>query len=108
HRRCRGDRRGAVVLPRRDPRDGGAGRRGPRRPHEGVAARTRGNRPSHLPALVERAGQRMGLSAEEFRVHLEMTAATAGVPLPEIVLPDSRHLLLGRMRFHYLDWGTAG
>jgi pimeloyl-ACP methyl ester carboxylesterase len=37
-----------------------------------------------------------------------MTAATAGVPLPEIVLPESRHLLLGRMRFHYLDWGTAG
>ena len=50
----------------------------------------------------------MSLSAEEFRVHLEMTAATAGVPLPEIVLPDSRDLLLGRMRFHYLDWGTAG
>jgi esterase len=50
----------------------------------------------------------MTLSAEEFRVHLEMTAATAGVPLPEIVLPESRHLLLGRMRFHYLDWGTAG
>ena len=50
----------------------------------------------------------MSLSAAEFRVHLEMTAATAGVPLPEIVLPDSRHLLLARMRFHYLDWGTAG
>src|SRR5258705_5693902 len=50
----------------------------------------------------------MSLSAEEFRVHLEMTAATAGVPLPEIVLPDGHHLLLGRMRFHYLDWGTAG
>ncbi len=50
----------------------------------------------------------MSLSAEEFRIHLEMTASTAGVHLPEIVLPDSRHLLLGRMRFHYLDWGTAG
>ncbi len=50
----------------------------------------------------------MSLSAEEFRVHLEMTAATAGVPLPEIVLPDAHQLLLGRMRFHYLDWGTAG
>jgi pimeloyl-ACP methyl ester carboxylesterase len=30
------------------------------------------------------------------------------VPLAEIVLPHERDLLLGRMRFHYLDWGTAG
>jgi len=37
HRRRRGDRRGALVLPRRDPRDGGAGRHRPRRSHEGVA-----------------------------------------------------------------------
>jgi pimeloyl-ACP methyl ester carboxylesterase len=50
----------------------------------------------------------MSLSAEEFRIHLEMSAATAGVALPEIVLPDERDLLLGRMRFHYLDWGVTG
>jgi pimeloyl-ACP methyl ester carboxylesterase len=50
----------------------------------------------------------MSLSAEEFRAHLELAAATAGMTLPEIVLPHAHHLLLGPMRFHYLDWGTAG
>src|SRR5262245_15589905 len=50
----------------------------------------------------------MTLAADEFRAHLELSAATAGMALPEIVLPEERHLLLGRMRFHYLDWGTAG
>ncbi len=50
----------------------------------------------------------MTLAADEFRAHLELSAATAGIALPEIVLPDERHLLLERMRFHYLDWGTPG
>ena len=50
----------------------------------------------------------MSLSTDEFRAHLELSAATAGVPLPDLTLPDSHHLLLGRMRFHYLDWGTKG
>jgi pimeloyl-ACP methyl ester carboxylesterase len=50
----------------------------------------------------------MTLSADEFRVHLELSAATAGVSLPDLTLPSSHHVLLGAMRFHYLDWGTAG
>jgi len=50
----------------------------------------------------------MTLGPDEFRAHLELSAATAGIALPEIVLPEERHLLLRRMRFHYLDWGTAG
>src|SRR5262245_55333793 len=50
----------------------------------------------------------MTLAADEFRAHLELSAATAGITLPEIVLPEERHLVLGRMRFHYLDWGTPG
>ena len=50
----------------------------------------------------------MSLSTDEFRAHLELSAATAGVPLPDLTLPASHHLLLGRMRFHYLDWGTKG
>jgi pimeloyl-ACP methyl ester carboxylesterase len=50
----------------------------------------------------------MSLSAEEFRAHLELSAETAGIALPEIVLPEERHVLLGRMRLHYLDWGTPG
>lgn len=50
----------------------------------------------------------MTLSADEFRMHLELSARTAGVSLPEIVLPDGHDVILRRMRFHYLDWGTKG
>ena len=50
----------------------------------------------------------MSLGPDEFRAHLEASAATAGVPLPDFALPSTHHVLLGRMRFHYLDWGTAG
>ena len=50
----------------------------------------------------------MTLAADEFRAHLELSAATARMSLPEIVLPEEHHVLLRRMRFHYLDWGTAG
>jgi pimeloyl-ACP methyl ester carboxylesterase len=50
----------------------------------------------------------MSLSADEFRAHLELSAATAGITLPELALPDEHHILLRRMRFHYLDWGTRG
>jgi pimeloyl-ACP methyl ester carboxylesterase len=50
----------------------------------------------------------MSLGPEEFREHLVLSAATAGITLPEIVLPDEHDVLLGRMRFHYLDWGIAG
>src|SRR5262245_53880944 len=50
----------------------------------------------------------MSLGPEEFRLHLELSAATAGVALPEIVLPDAHDVVLGRMRLHYLDWGIAG
>jgi esterase len=50
----------------------------------------------------------LSLSADEFRAHLELSAAIAGVRLSEIVLPSPHHVLLGAMRFHYLDWGTAG
>jgi pimeloyl-ACP methyl ester carboxylesterase len=50
----------------------------------------------------------MSLSADEFRAHLELSAATAGVALPDVTLPDEQHVLLRRMRFHYLDWGPQG
>jgi pimeloyl-ACP methyl ester carboxylesterase len=50
----------------------------------------------------------MSLSTEEFRRHLVLSATAAGVELPEIVLPDEHDLVLRRMRFHYLDWGTRG
>jgi esterase len=50
----------------------------------------------------------MSLSTDEFRAHLEASAATAGLVLPDLTLPTNHHVILGRMRFHYLDWGTAG
>jgi esterase len=50
----------------------------------------------------------MSLPPEEFRLHLERSAATAGIRLPNLALPDEHHVLLGRMRLHYLDWGTKG
>jgi esterase len=39
---------------------------------------------------------------------LKLAASIAGVDVAGFLLPESRHLLVGNMRFHYLDWGTAG
>ncbi len=50
----------------------------------------------------------MSLSPDEFREHLAVASATAGLTLPELVLPASHHVVLRGMRFHYLDWGTRG
>lgn len=48
------------------------------------------------------------LSDAEQIEHLELAANLAGLKLPEVVLPESHHIVIHRMRFHYLDWGTAG
>jgi pimeloyl-ACP methyl ester carboxylesterase len=48
----------------------------------------------------------MSLSPEEYREHLATTAVRAGFAFGEVVLPESREFHLGRMRFHYLDWGN--
>ena len=48
----------------------------------------------------------MSLSPEEYREHLAMTAVRAGFSFGEVVLPQSHEFHLGRMRFHYLDWGN--
>jgi pimeloyl-ACP methyl ester carboxylesterase len=48
------------------------------------------------------------LSDSEQLEHLELTADHAGLKVPEIILPESHHIVIHRMRFHYLDWGTAG
>jgi esterase len=50
----------------------------------------------------------VSLSPEEFREHLKLSSATAGLPLPDLNLPESHHVILRGMRFHYLDWGTPG
>ena len=50
----------------------------------------------------------MSLTEAELREHLTLAAAKAGLSLPELVLPAAHDVVLRRMRFHYLDWGTAG
>jgi pimeloyl-ACP methyl ester carboxylesterase len=40
--------------------------------------------------------------------HLKLAARISDVEVSEFTLPESRQVLLGNMRFHYLDWGTAG
>jgi pimeloyl-ACP methyl ester carboxylesterase len=35
-------------------------------------------------------------------------AEVAGLAIPAFVVPDEHHVVLGRMRLRYLDWGTAG
>lgn len=40
--------------------------------------------------------------------HLKLAAEVAGMEPPEFVLPGKHHVVLGGMRFHYVDWGTAG
>ena len=50
----------------------------------------------------------MSLTDAELTEHLTLAAAKAGLSFPELVLPATHDVLLRRMRFHYLDWGTAG
>jgi esterase len=48
------------------------------------------------------------LSTSEQIDHLKLSAEHAGLELPPVELPESHHLVVGRMRLHYLDWGTKG
>src|ERR1700733_15968546 len=48
----------------------------------------------------------MSLSPEEYREHLEATSVRAGFSFDGVVLPQSHEFHLGKMRFHYLDWGN--
>jgi esterase len=50
----------------------------------------------------------MTLTADELREHLTLASAKAGLSYSDPVLPDAHDVVLRRMRFHYLDWGTAG
>ena len=44
----------------------------------------------------------------EQREHLALAAELSGLGDVEIVLPEARHVVLGGMRLHYLDWGVSG
>src|SRR5438093_9868035 len=50
----------------------------------------------------------MTLTPDELREHLTRSSAKAGLSFPALTLPEAHDVLLRRMRFHYLDWGTAG
>lgn len=48
----------------------------------------------------------MTLSPTDYLDHLRAVASATGIAIPEIVLPGEHHVILGRMRFRYLDWGA--
>jgi esterase len=48
------------------------------------------------------------LSPREHLEHLREAAAVAGLTVPDFMVPDEHHVVLRRMRFRYLDWGTRG
>ena len=48
------------------------------------------------------------LGAAEYLAHQRRAATKARLEIPEFVLPVSRHVIVGRMRIHYLDWGDPG
>jgi pimeloyl-ACP methyl ester carboxylesterase len=50
----------------------------------------------------------MDTSFAEEREHHRRAAHRAGVAVPELVAPAHHHAVLAGLRFHYLDWGTAG
>jgi esterase len=50
----------------------------------------------------------MSLSPDEYREHLQTTAARAGFGAAEVTLPHSRCRQVGALRLSYLDWGTEG
>lgn len=50
----------------------------------------------------------MTVADAENREHLRLAAQLAGLASVEVVLPEARHSVLGGMRLHFLDWGTAG
>jgi esterase len=50
----------------------------------------------------------MTLSADEYHDHLKTTAVRAGFSFDEVVLPSEKTVLIDKLRFRYLDWGTAG
>lgn len=59
--------------------------------------------------MENREEQKMAIDPAHEREHLALAARISGIEV-EIVLPESKQLVRedGRMRLHYLDWGTVG
>ena len=50
----------------------------------------------------------MSLSRDDYLDHLRTAVEVAGVPVARLALPEEHDVVLRGMRFHYLDWGSAG
>ncbi|MGH7031308.1 MAG: alpha/beta fold hydrolase, partial [Stellaceae bacterium] len=50
----------------------------------------------------------MTLSSDEYRDHLKSTSVRAGFSFDEVALPAERDVVVGGLRFRYLDWGREG
>jgi esterase len=50
----------------------------------------------------------MTLSSDEYRDHLKSTSVRAGFSFDEVALPGEHDVVLGNLRFRYLDWGGKG
>ena len=50
----------------------------------------------------------MALTPSESLQHLQLAVELSGVEAPEVVLPDSWHVVVQGTRLHYLDWGRRG
>ena len=46
------------------------------------------------------------LEVSEQLEHLKLAAEVAGLEVPRFALPEDHDVVVNRMRFHYLDWGT--
>ena len=50
----------------------------------------------------------MTLSSDEYRDHLKSTSVRAGFSFEEVALPAEHDVVVGDLRFRYLDWGKQG
>jgi esterase len=50
----------------------------------------------------------MTLTPSESLAHLRLAVELSGIDAPEVVVPDSHHVVVEGTRLHYLDWGTRG
>jgi pimeloyl-ACP methyl ester carboxylesterase len=65
--------------------------------------------PLHVKAFctaADGAAGTMTLSADEYHDHLKSTAVRAGFTFDEVTLPVAKTVLVGHLRFRYLDWGN--
>jgi esterase len=50
----------------------------------------------------------MTLTPSESLAHLQLAVALSGIESADVVLPDTRHIVVHGTRLHFLDWGTHG